>query len=55
MTKSTHLLVQKKELENLKKSRNVIASQNMQKISSCDCKHKLALLKQELLKVKQAL
>ncbi len=45
----------KKELENIKKGRNVIASHSVPKTSSCDCKHKLALLKQELLKVKQTL
>ena len=46
----------KKELENMKtKGRNVIASQTIQRTPSCDCKHKLAILKQELLKVKQTL
>lgn len=45
----------KKELENLKKDRNVIPTKQADKEPSCDCKQKLALLKQELLKVKQAL
>lgn len=45
----------KKELENLKKSRNVIATQNADKELIDDLKNKLAHLKQELLKVKQAL
>lgn len=45
----------KKELDNIKKDRNVIASQSTSKKPSCDCKQKLALLKQELLKFKQAL
>ncbi|MBP9765037.1 MerR family transcriptional regulator [Candidatus Babeliales bacterium] len=46
----------KKEMENIKKDRNVIPTQtHTQKKSSCDCQQKLALLKQELLKVKQAL
>lgn len=47
----------KKELENLKKSRNVIPSQSEKTKSevSCDCKEKLAQIKQELLKFKQAL
>lgn len=45
----------KKELDNIKKTRNVIASQGAEKKSSCDCQHKLALLKQELLKMKQTL
>lgn len=45
----------KKELDNLKKDRNVIASQASTDKPSCDCKQKLALLKKELLKFKQAL
>ena len=45
----------KKELENIKKTRNVIASQSTEKKPTCDCQHKLALLKQELLKMKQTL
>lgn len=46
----------KKELETIKKDRNVIASQSMPKQKQgCDCKQKLAMLKQELLKFKQAL
>jgi len=45
----------KKELDNIKKDRNIIASQSIPKKTSCDCKQKLAILKQELLKFKQAL
>lgn len=45
------------ELENIKKNRNVIATQaeKTPKKTSCDCKAKLAQIKQELLKFKQAL
>lgn len=45
----------KKELENLKKGRNVIASQTVQKASVSEYEQKLTLLKQELLRVKQEL
>ncbi len=47
----------KNELENMKKNRNVIATQVEKNISktSCDCKEKLAQIRQELLKFKQAL
>ncbi|MBI2345223.1 MerR family transcriptional regulator [Candidatus Dependentiae bacterium] len=45
----------KKELENLKKGRNVIASQSVPKITISDYEQKLTLLKQELLRVKQEL
>ena len=47
----------KKELENMKKYRNIIPTQ-AEKIKvqpECDCKEKLAILKQQLLKFKQAL
>src|SRR3990167_4704929 len=42
----------KKELDNIKKTRNVIATHSAEKKPSCDCQNKLALLKQELLKIK---
>lgn len=45
----------KKELENMKKGRNVIASQTVQKTAVSDYEQKLAILKQELLRVKQEL
>ena len=47
----------KKELENMKKHRNVIATQAEKptKEVSCDCKEKLAQIRQQLLKFKQAL
>jgi DNA-binding transcriptional MerR regulator len=46
----------KKELENIKKYRNIIPTQTPKaKTQSCDCKEKLAILKQQLLKFKQAL
>lgn len=47
----------KKELEYMKKNRNVIPTQEhkSKQKPSCDCKEKLALLKQQLLKFKQAL
>jgi DNA-binding transcriptional MerR regulator len=47
----------KKELENIKTSRNVIATKQEKTKAepSCDCKEKLAILKQQLLKFKQAL
>jgi DNA-binding transcriptional MerR regulator len=45
----------KKELDNIKKTRNVIATQSADKELIDDLKNKLAHLKQELLKMKQAL
>jgi DNA-binding transcriptional MerR regulator len=47
----------KRELENMKKHRNVLATQaeKASKDISCECKEKLAQIKQELLKFKQAL
>lgn len=45
----------KKELENIKKGRNVIASQNIEKSSSSDYENKIALLKRELLKMREEL
>ncbi|OGB86478.1 hypothetical protein A3J41_02895 [candidate division TM6 bacterium RIFCSPHIGHO2_12_FULL_38_8] len=47
----------KRELENMKKYRNVIPTQaeKTTKEASCDCKEKLAQIRQELLKFKQAL
>jgi len=46
----------KKELLNMKKARNVIASQViMQAPVECDCKEKLSVLKAQLLKFKQTL
>lgn len=46
----------KNELLNIKKSRNVIASQTIkEKQEECDCKVKLEVLKAQLLKFKQAL
>lgn len=47
----------KKELENMKNYRNIIPTQaeKMKQEPTCDCKEKLALLRQQLLKFKQAL
>ena len=45
----------KKELENIKKITNGVIATQPTKKSDCDCQHKLALLKQELLRVKQSL
>ena len=47
----------KKELEEMKKDRTVIPSKSQKAKAkpSCDCKEKLAALKQQLLKFKQAL
>ncbi len=47
----------KKELENIKKYRDIIPTQTEKSKPdvSCDCKEKLAIIKQELLKFKQAL
>ena len=47
----------KNELENMKKNRNVIPTQaeKAPKEVSCDCKEKLAQIRQQLLKFKQAL
>lgn len=57
-TKKYTLAGAKRELENLKQARSVIASHqdkpNTQK-PSCDCKEQLNRIKQELLKVKQTL
>ena len=47
----------KNELENMKKNRNVIPTQaeKAPKEVACDCKEKLAQIRQQLLKFKQAL
>jgi len=45
----------KKELEMLKKDRNVISTKSSEKSQNCNCKQKLETLKKELLKVKQTL